>query len=51
MSKKEKALVSVVQQKEVEFYGNELTAVRADDGQFYVALPSMCNALWLNIHA
>jgi hypothetical protein len=35
----------------VDFYGDELTAVRADDGQVYASLPSMCNALGIQISA
>ena len=34
-----------VEQKQVTFYGDKLTAVQANDGQIYVALPSVCNAL------
>jgi hypothetical protein len=37
-------LVSV-DQKSVEFYGDELTAVRADDGRVYTSLRHMCQAL------
>ena len=42
----DKAIVPV-EQKEVEFYGDELTAVRADDGNIYVAVDHMCQALGL----
>jgi hypothetical protein len=35
----------VVEQKEVEFYGDELTAVRVNDGQVYVSIRQMCQAL------
>ncbi len=41
------ALVSV-EQKIVVFYDDELTAVRAQDGQIYVALRQMCDALGLD---
>ena len=47
---KENALIPV-DEREVEFYGDALMAVRADDGKVYVALPSMCQALGLNIQA
>ena len=43
----EKALVPV-EQKEVEFYGDELTAIRAKDGQIYVAVRQLCDALGLD---
>lgn len=42
----EKAL-TVVAQREVTFYGDELIAVKAADGQIYVSLPNMCAALGL----
>ena len=44
----EKALVPV-EQKQVMFYDDELIAVRAADGQIYVSLPSMCEALGIRI--
>jgi hypothetical protein len=47
MSDEERALVPI-EQREVEFYGDELTAVRAEDGQVYVAIRQMCNALGLD---
>ncbi len=37
-----------VEQKEVLFYGDELTAVRSDDGSIYVAVRQMCVALGLD---
>lgn len=37
-----------VEQKEVEFYGDELTAVQTNDGRVYVSMRHMCNALGLN---
>lgn len=40
----EKSL-SVVEQKTVDFYNDELTAIRADDGQVYVSVRHMCDAL------
>ncbi len=46
----DKALVPV-EQREVEFYGDELTAVRAEDGQIYVSIRHLCQALSLNTQA
>jgi hypothetical protein len=46
----EKALVPV-EQKEVSFYGDELTAIRAEDGQIYVSVRHLCDALGLNTQA
>jgi len=43
--------LSFVEQKQVEFYGDELTAVKAEDGQIYVSIRHMCDALGLNIQA
>lgn len=40
----EKDLTSI-EQKDVSFYDDELTAVRADDGQVYVSIRHMCEAL------
>lgn len=40
----DKAL-TVVEQREVEFYGDELTAVRGSDGQIYVSIRQMCQSL------
>ncbi len=37
--------LTVVEQKQVEFYDDKLTAVRADDGQIYASVRHMCNAL------
>lgn len=34
-----------VEQKEVDFYGDELIAVRAEDGHIYVSLRHLCDAL------
>ncbi len=36
-----------IEQKTIDFYGDELTAVRADDGQIYVSVRHMCDALGL----
>ena len=40
--------LEIVQQKEVLFYEDELTAVRAADGHVYVAVAQMCQALGLD---
>jgi hypothetical protein len=36
------------EQKEIVMYGDAVTAVRADDGEIYVALAHMCDALGLD---
>lgn len=38
-------VLKVVEHREVEFYGDELTAIRADDGNIYVGLRRMCQLL------
>ncbi len=38
-------MTAIVEQKTVEMYGDEITAVRADDGQIYVSMTNMCNAI------
>jgi len=43
--------LTVVEQREVTFYGDELTAVRAADGHVYVSIRNMCHALGLNTQA
>ncbi|MBX3059139.1 MAG: hypothetical protein KF770_21940 [Anaerolineae bacterium] len=40
-----------VEQREVEFYGDELTAVRLDNGQIYASISQMCRALGLDTQA
>jgi len=40
--------LTVVEQREVTFYDDQLTAVRADDGQVYVSVRRMCDALGLD---
>ncbi|HRO90311.1 MAG TPA: phage antirepressor N-terminal domain-containing protein, partial [Promineifilum sp.] len=40
--------ITVIDQRGVDFYGDELTAVRASDGQIYVSVRHLCNALELN---
>lgn len=37
-----------IEQKEVEFYGDELTAVKADDGRVYVSIRHMCESLGID---
>jgi hypothetical protein len=46
----EKAL-TVVAQREVTFYGDELIAVKAADGSIYVSVRHLCGALGLNTQA
>ncbi|WP_374685926.1 phage antirepressor N-terminal domain-containing protein [Promineifilum sp.] len=50
MGMSDKAL-AVIEQRNVDFYGDSLTAVRSDDGQIYVALAQMCQALGIDIQA
>lgn len=50
MSKRQKALV-VVEQRDVNFYDDELTAVRVEGGDVYVALTQMCGALGIDSQA
>lgn len=38
-----------IEQRQINFYGDELTAVRADDGHVYVAIRHMCDALGLTV--
>ena len=40
-----------IEQKQVLFYEDELTAVRADDGRVYVGITEMCNALGIDPQA
>ena len=42
-----KALIPV-EQKEIEFYGDDLSAVRADDGRIYASIRHMCQALGID---
>jgi hypothetical protein len=46
----EKSL-QIIEQKEVDFYGDELTAVRSNDGHIYVTIRQMCLALGLDSQA
>jgi hypothetical protein len=43
--------LTVIEQKEVDFYGDDLTAVKADDGSIYVSIRHMAQALGMNIQA
>ena len=43
--------MQVESQKDVIFYDDRLTAVRADDGRIYVSIPQMCEALGLGDQA
>ena len=47
MSGEERTLAPI-EQKEVEFYGDELTAFRTSNGRVYASLRHMCDALGLN---
>jgi hypothetical protein len=40
-----------IEQKAVDFYGDELTAARADDGHVYVSVAQMCSALGIDTQA
>jgi hypothetical protein len=40
--------LETIEQREVEFYGDELTAVRANDGHIYVSVRHLCDALGLD---
>lgn len=40
-------MTAIVEQKMVEMYGDDITAVRADDGHIYVSFTHMCTALGL----
>lgn len=46
-----KSELSVVEQKTVIFYDDELIAIRSDEGQVYVSLRQMCDALGLDPQA
>lgn len=43
--------MKAIEQRDVQFYGDELTAVRADDGRVYVSISQMCSALGLDAQA
>lgn len=44
----EERALQPIEQKEVEFYGDDLTAVRAEDGHVYVVMAHMCDALGID---
>lgn len=37
--------LTVIAQRDVEFYGDDLTVVRASDGHVYMSVSNMCDAL------
>jgi hypothetical protein len=39
--------LTAIEQRDVDFYGDELAAIRADDGKVYAPVRQMCNALGL----
>jgi hypothetical protein len=43
----DQALV-IIEQRDVDFYGDELTAVRAEDGHINVSLAHLCDALGID---
>lgn len=43
-----KSALQVIEQRDITFYGDKLTAVRAADGHIYVALSQMCQALGID---
>jgi hypothetical protein len=51
VSNDESGALVPVEQKQVDFYDDELTAVKADDGQIYVSVRHLCEALGLNAQA
>jgi hypothetical protein len=44
-------MTAIVEQKSVEMYGDDVTAVRCDDSQIYVSISHMCGALGLDAQA
>lgn len=43
----DKAL-GIIEQRDVDFYGDELTAARGSDGQIYVSIRQMCASLGID---
>ncbi len=43
--------LTVIEQRAVDFYGDDLAAIRADDGRVYVAIGRMCDVLGLDAQA
>jgi hypothetical protein len=44
----DKKTLAVTDQREISFYGDDLIAIRAEDGQVYAGFRQMCNALGLD---
>ncbi|NHZ72706.1 MAG: hypothetical protein GWP17_06455 [Aquificales bacterium] len=51
MAENQEKTLQVSEQKQVELYGDEVTAVRLSDGQIYVSLSHICKALGVNLSA
>ncbi len=48
MAEENKRSLMPIQERTVEFYGDELTAVKAEDGRVYVVISHMCDALGID---
>lgn len=48
MTERDTTNLSAIEQKNVLFYNDELVAIKANDGQIYVALRQLCDALGLD---
>ena len=48
MTEQSKEILTAIEQKEIDFYGDELIAIRANDGQIYVSVRHMCSALGID---
>jgi hypothetical protein len=44
----ESKALTLIEQRSVDFYGDDLTAVRANDGHIYASLSQMCNAIGID---
>lgn len=51
MSDKTTDVLAVLEQREVELYGDSVTAVRTDSGEIYVSVRQMCDVLGLSRQA
>lgn len=40
--------ITVIEQRDIDFYGDDLTAIKATDGHVYVSVRHMCNALGID---
>ena len=40
--------IAIIDQREVGFYDDQLTAIKAGDGHIYTGLRQMCNALGID---